>query len=134
MSKLSHIGIVVNDLEKSIRLYSEIFGCTPDTIEEVSDQKVRVAIFRPGGPGTTAIELISPVSEDSPVSAYLKKRGEGMHHISIETSDLTGKLGELKKKNFRLIDDSPRDGAEGKKIAFVHPSATSGVLIELEED
>ena len=134
MSKLSHIGIAVTDLENSIEVFSEIFGCAPETVVDVTDQQVKVAIFRPGGKNSAAIELICPTSENSPISKYLKKRGEGLHHISLGVSNLVDKLNDLKNKNFKLIDDSPRDGTEGKKIAFVHPKSTSGVLLELEEE
>lgn len=134
MSKLSHIGIAVTDLEKSIKVFSEILGCSPETVEEIIDQKVKVAIFRPGGKDSAAIELICPVSENSPISKYLEKRGEGLHHISVSVPNLSETLTDLKNRNFRLIDDFPRDGAEGKKIAFVHPKSVSGILLELEEE
>jgi methylmalonyl-CoA/ethylmalonyl-CoA epimerase len=134
MNKITHVGIIVTDLEKSIGIFSEILGCSPGSIEEIPDQKVKVAIFRPAGSNATAIELISPVSDESPVSRYLKKRGEGLHHISITVPDLPGKIDSLNKRNFRLVDEIARSGAEGRKIAFVHPSSTSGVLIELEQD
>jgi len=134
MSKVSHIGIAVENLDESIRNFSQLLGCDPISIEEVEDQKVKVAIFRPGGENTTAIELVCPVSDNSPVIKYLDKRGQGLHHISINVEDIAGKLNNLKSKNIKLIDQTPRQGAEGKKIAFVHPSSTSGVLIELEQD
>lgn len=134
MSNVSHIGIAVDNLEKSIELFSQILGCDPISIEEVADQKVKVAIFRPGGRHTTAIELICPISDDSPIKKYLDKRGQGLHHISINVEDIAGKLDNLKSRDFKLIDQAPRQGAEDKKIAFVHPSSTSGVLIELEQD
>ncbi len=134
MSTVSHIGIAVEDLEKSIDLFSQILGCKPVSIEEVAEQKVKVAIFRPGGENSTAIELVCPISDSSPVKKYLEKRGQGLHHISIKTDDIKEKLDSLKSKNIKLIDQSPRQGAEGKKIAFVHPSSTSGVLLELEQD
>ena len=134
MSTVSHIGIAVENLEKSIELFSQILGCDPVSIEEVAEQKVKVAIFRPGGNNSTAIELVCPVSDSSPVKKYLEKRGQGLHHISINVKNIADKLDGLKSKDFRLIDQSPRYGADGKKIAFVHPSSTSGVLIELEQD
>ncbi len=134
MSKVSHIGIAVENLEKSIELFSQILGCDPISIEEVTDQKVKVAMFRPGGEHSTAIELVCPISDSSPVKRYIDKRGQGLHHISINVEDVAGHLDKLKSNDFKLIDQSPRQGAEGKKIAFVHPSSTSGVLIELEQD
>ena len=134
MSTVSHIGIAVEDLKKSIELFSKILGCKPESIEEVADQKVKVAIFRPGGKNSTAIELVCPVSDSSPVKKYLEKRGEGLHHISIKVENIINKMETLKNNDIKLIDETPRDGAEGKKIAFVHPSSTSGVLIELEQE
>lgn len=134
MNTISHIGIAVNDLEKSIELFSQILGCEPASVEEVSDQKVKVAIFKPGGENSTAIELVCPISDSSPVKKYLEKSGQGLHHISINVNNIADKLETLKSKDFKLIDDIPREGAEGKKIAFVHPSSSSGVLIELEQD
>ncbi|RKX19824.1 MAG: methylmalonyl-CoA epimerase [Candidatus Zixiibacteriota bacterium] len=134
MGAVSHIGIAVENLEEAIELFSEILGCRPESIEDIAEQKVKVAIFRPGGENTTAIELVCPQSESSPVKKYLDKQGPGLHHISIGVEDLAGKLKKLKSNDFRLIDEAPRDGAEGKKIAFVHPSSTAGVLIELEQE
>ncbi len=134
MSTVSHIGIAVENLEKSIELFSQILGCRPESIEEVAEQKVKVAIFRPNGENSTAIELVCPISDSSPIKKYLEKRGQGLHHISINVKDIVDKLNILKGKDFRLIDEAPREGAEGKKIAFVHPSSASGVLIELEQE
>jgi len=134
MSKVSHIGIAVENLEKSIEQFSQILGCDPISIEEVTDQKVKVAMFRPGTENSTAIELVCPISDSSSVKKYLDKRGQGLHHISINVEDVAGHLDKLKSNDFKMIDQAPRQGAEGKKIAFVHPSSTSGVLIELEQD
>ena len=134
MNAVSHIGIAVADLDKAIKAFSEILDCEPVEIEDVPDQKVRVAIFRPGGKDSPAIELICPLTQDSPVQKFLDKRGEGLHHICLKVADLPQKLDGLKKNNVKLIDSVPRKGAEGKKIAFIYPSAVSGVLIELEQD
>ena len=134
MSKVSHIGIAVEDLKISIDLFSQILGCDPVSIEEVADQKVKVAIFKPGGENSTAIELVCPISDSSPVKKYLDKKGQGLHHISINVENIKDKLDTLESEDYKLIDQSPREGAGGKKIAFVHPSSTSGVLIELEQD
>jgi methylmalonyl-CoA/ethylmalonyl-CoA epimerase len=133
MSKLSHIGIAVNDLEKSINIFSAILNCTPESIEELEDQQIRLAIFRPGGKENPAIELIAPTEDNKSIKAFLEKRGEGLHHISLQVNSLAEKLKSLETAGFQLIDKTPRTGSEGKQIAFLHPKATSGVLIELEQ-
>ncbi len=134
MSKISHIGIAVADLDKSIEAYKLILGCEPDTIEYVADQKVKVAIFRPAGKEGSAIELICPDEDNKAIRGFLEKRGEGMHHLSLHVEDVAERLKTLRDNGYRLIDETPRNGAEGKKIAFVHPKSTGGVLLELEQD
>ncbi len=134
MTRVSHLGIAVRDLEKAVEVYKIILGCEPVTIEHVSDQKVRVAIFRPAGEESAAIELICPDPDNKSIQAFLENRGEGMHHLSLHVDDVASRLDTLKQKGYRLIDEKPRPGAEGKKIAFVHPKSTGGVLLELEQD
>jgi len=131
---ISHIGIAVADLEEAVKKYKKILGGVEPGIKEVSEQKVKVAIFdgdksAPGG----RIELVAGTSPDSPVARFVEKRGEGLHHICIYVDDIEQKLAELKENGIKLIDESPRIGVEGNKIAFVHPSDMNGVLIELEE-
>lgn len=131
---ISHVGIAVSDLDEAVRKYKKILGCGEPSVKEVSEQKVKVAIFDSdkssfGG----RIELVAGTSPDSPVTRFVEKRGEGLHHICIYVDDIEKKLAELKKSGIKLIDESPRTGAEGNKIAFVHPSDMNGVLIELEE-
>jgi len=131
---IEHIAIAVADLNQAIEAFAVILNCGPDAIEEVKEQGVRVAVFRPAGNDTTAIELICPLDKDNSIGKFIEKHGQGLHHISLNVSDISSKLNDLKKNGFRLINETPRDGAEGKKIAFMHPSAASGVLIELEQD
>ena len=131
---ISHIGIAVNDIESAITKYKILTGDNSPMVEEVSDQNIKAAIFKTdnsieGG----RIELVAPLSELSPISKYLSNNGEGLHHICIYVDDINDKLAELKKSGFRLIDETPRIGAGGKKIAFVHPKDCHSVLIELEE-
>lgn len=128
---ISHIGIAVADLEKSIPVYELLTGNKVGAITEVADQKVRVAIF--GGHGNARIELVAPTSPDSPIARFIEKRGEGIHHICIYVENLDQRLAELKAAGVRLIDEKPRIGADGTRIAFVHPSGAGGVLLELEE-
>ncbi len=131
---ISHIGIAVADLTVAIERFRLITGSKPDKVTEVSDQKVRVAMFAHSPQGSSArIELVAPSTPDSPVAAFLEKRGEGLHHVCVYVDDLKNTLAELKAAGVKLIDESPRVGAEGRLIAFVHPSSMHGVLIELEE-
>ncbi|MCB2230718.1 methylmalonyl-CoA epimerase [bacterium] len=131
---LSHVGIAVKSLDEAITHYTAITGSKPIMVTEVADQKVRVAMFSSGGEHTGGrIELLEATSPDSPIAKYLEKRGSGLHHICIYVDDIEARLSALKAAGYRLIDESPRVGAEGNRIAFVHPSAGDGVLIELEE-
>ncbi|MDX1387320.1 MAG: methylmalonyl-CoA epimerase [bacterium] len=130
--RVDHVAIAVPDLEDAISLYKNLLGKEPEHIEEVEDQKVRAAFF---GVGETNLELLFPTAPDSPITKFLEqKQGRGgLHHICLEVSDLENHLKELKEQGVRLIDEEPKIGAHGKKIAFVHPKATNGVLIELSE-
>jgi len=128
---VSHIGIAVADLESAIERYRLLTGCDPE-LHEVPDQQVRVAMFAVG-PNGTRIELVAATAPDSPVARFIEKRGEGLHHICLYTDDLESKLADLTSAGVRLIDTKPRIGADGTRIAFVHPSGSNGVLIELEE-
>ena len=128
---ISHIGVAVADLEKSIPVYELLTGSKVGAIAEVTDQNVRVAMF--GGHGTARIELVAPTSPDSPIARFIQKRGEGLHHICIYVRNIDQHLSHLKASGVKLIDETPRIGADGARIAFVHPSSTGGVLLELEE-
>ena len=130
--KVDHVAIAVPNLEDAINLYKSILGKDPEHIEEVADQKVRAAFF---GVGESNLELLFPTSPDSPISNFLeqKKGRGGLHHICLQVSNLEKHLEELKKQGVQLIDEKPRIGAHGKRVAFVHPKSTGGVLIELSE-
>lgn len=130
--KVDHVAIAVPDLDAGIALYKNILGKGPEHIEEVPDQKVRGAFF---AVGETSLELIFPTAAESPVSKFLadRKGRSGLHHICLAVTGIETHLAELKKKGIQLIDEKPRIGANGKKIAFVHPRSTGGVLIELSE-
>ena len=125
---VDHIAIAVHSLEESLPFYTQSLGLTQEGIEEVPDQKVRVAFLKVG---STRIELLEPTSEDSPISKFLEKRGPGLHHIALGTTKLQERLDGLDAQGVRLIDRSVRKGAEGKEIAFLHPKASGGVLMEL---
>lgn len=130
---ISHVGIAVYDLDKAVQVYKIITGDNEPELCDVPDQMVKVAIFKsdnlPGG----KIELLTPTSDDSPIAKFLAKKGEGLHHICVYVDDIVKKLKELKNSGIDLIDQSPRKGAEGNLIAFIHPKSTSSVLIEIEQ-
>ena len=126
--KINHIGIAVKNLETATPFYRDILGMTFEGTEEVVEQKVRVAFLQVG---ESRIELLEPTSPDSPVARFLEKNGEGIHHVAYEVDDLNAALAELQTKGLRLIDTTPRRGAHGASIAFIHPGASGGVLTEL---
>lgn len=135
-SLIAHIGIAVKSIEKSLEQYRLLTGVEPSEIHTLADQKVKVAFFASPSKseaGFPRIELVAPDDPDSPISKFLEKKGEGLHHICILVDDIVKRLEELSKSGARLIDKEPRLGAEGDLIAFVHPESTGGVLIELQE-
>jgi methylmalonyl-CoA/ethylmalonyl-CoA epimerase len=125
--KINHIGIAVKNLESASALYRDVLTMTFEGTEEVTEQKVRVAFF---SIGESRIELLEPTSPDSPVAKFLESKGEGIHHVAYEVE---ATLAGLKSDGVRLIDATPRGGAHGTRIAFLHPKATGGVLTELCE-
>ncbi len=135
--KVDHIAIAVSDLNEAISLFKNLLKKDPDHIEEVEDQKVKAAFFAIGTHESdpTNLELLFPTAPDSPISKFLAnlQGRSGLHHICLEVSDLEHHLADLKSKGIRLIDEKPRIGAHGKKIAFIHPKSTNGILIELSE-
>lgn len=132
---ISHVGIAVKDLDKSIALFETLTGISVGLITEVPDQRVKVAMFTVASDSHTGgrIELVAATSPDSPIAKFIEKRGEGLHHICIFVEDIEARLAELTAAGVRLIDTTPRIGADGEKIAFVHPSDANGVLMELQE-
>jgi methylmalonyl-CoA/ethylmalonyl-CoA epimerase len=129
--RLDHIGIAVRDLEAAMRVYTEGLGLTCDHQETVEDQKVRTA-FLPVG--ETHVELLESLSPDGPIGRYIEKRGEGIHHLCFDVTDIRQALAACEKAGLALIDREPRVGAHNKLVAFVHPKSTHGVLIELSQD
>ncbi len=128
--RLDHVAIAVASLEESLKFYKEQFGLTCLSIEVVAEQGVRVAKL---DAGNTHIELLEPLSPDSPVGKFINQRGPGIHHICVGVCDLKKELEMLKGSGARLIDEQPKIGAGGAQIAFVHPKSTGGVLIELSQ-
>jgi methylmalonyl-CoA epimerase len=126
--KIDHIGIATRGIDETARFWREALALDITETEEVAEQKVRVAML---AIGESHIELLEAASDDSPISKFLEKRGPGIHHIAVRVDDIRGTLAELKQKGARLIDEEPRMGARGCLVAFVHPSSTGGVLMEL---
>ncbi|MFT7616716.1 MAG: methylmalonyl-CoA/ethylmalonyl-CoA epimerase [Planctomycetota bacterium] len=130
IEKVDHIGIAVPNLEEALSVYRDVLGLEFCGFETVVEQKVRVAKLK-GGNDT--IELLEPTEDDSPIGNFLKKRGPGIHHVCLAVDNIEETLERFKAKGLRLIDETPRIGAGGCRIAFVHPKSTGGVLIELSE-
>jgi methylmalonyl-CoA/ethylmalonyl-CoA epimerase len=129
-ARLDHIGIAVGDLAQALAFYRDALGLEVEPPEEVPSQRVR-AHFVPVGEAT--LELLEPTSPESPIAKFIEKRGPGVHHVTLRVDDLGDALARLKARGVRLIDQEPREGAEGALIAFVHPASTHGVLVELKQ-
>jgi len=131
MIRIDHIGIATSRIADSVDFYRAALGLeVEEEIEEVPSQKVRVAMLPIG---ESRIELLEPTTDDSPISKFLAKRGPGIHHVAIQVENIRESLKKMKEKGARLIDEEPRTGAGGCLVAFVHPSSTGGVLVELVE-
>lgn len=128
--KIDHIGIAVGSLDEALTFFSDALGLECAGREMVAEQGVRVALLPIG---ESRLELLEPIREDSPVGRFLRKRGEGIHHICLTVDNIEVALADLRARNIRLVDETPRCGAEGRKIAFLHPASSHGVLIELVE-
>ena len=129
--KIDHIGIATGGIAEVANFYREALGLKIEEIEEVAEQKVRVAMLPIG---ESRIELLEPTTDDSPISKFLAKRGPGIHHVAIQVENIRESLRKMREKGARLIDEEPRTGAGGCLVAFVHPSSTGGVLVELVEN
>jgi len=127
--RMDHVGIAVKNLDDAIHVYRDVLGFKLEGIHVLAERKVRVALVSLGG--ETQIELLEPLGEESTIAKFIEGHGEGIHHFAVEVDDIEAFLAELKGKGVTLIDEKPKDGAEGKKIAFVHPKSTKGVLLEL---
>ena len=128
ISKINHIGIAVNNIDDALLLYAKTLGLTVNNFEVVEEQKTRTAII---SVGDTKIELLEATDSESPIAKFIERRGEGLHHLAFEVDDIESTLLELKENDIRLIDEQPRRGVEDTSIAFLHPKATSGVLMEV---
>lgn len=130
-SHIEHIGIAVSNLETAISFYEKVFGLKCYNVEEVPEQKVRTAFFMIG---QTKIELLESTDPEGPIGKFIEKKGEGVHHIAFAVKKIEEQLVRADKEGIRLIDSTPRKGAEGLDIAFLHPKSTFGVLIEICEN
>ena len=130
IKKIDHIAIAVHDLDSSLKFYTDVLGLENAGIEEIADQKVRLAMLPIGD---THIELLEPTTEDSPIAKFLEKKGEGMHHIAFRVENLAGELIRMEEMGVELIDKTVKTGAAGNQVAFLHPKSTFGVLMELSE-
>lgn len=128
---VDHIGIAVKDLSEGMARFEAILGAPPASMERVLEQGVNTAFFPVGG---TNIELLEPCSQESPIAKFLERKGEGIHHVCLKVKNLESVLERLKASGVRLIDETPKEGAHGKRVAFIHPKSLLGVLLELSED
>ena len=126
--KINHLGIATKSIDQALTFWVDGLGLKNVHTEVVEDQKVRIAMLPVG---ESRIELLEPTSDDSPISKFLEKRGGGIHHVAIEVEDIRAALAGMRSQGIRLIDEEPRIGAEGCLVAFVHPAASNGVLLEL---
>ncbi|HIE24757.1 MAG TPA: methylmalonyl-CoA epimerase [Anaerolineales bacterium] len=130
ITKINHIALAVTDIENSLSFWRDALGLELAEQRDVPLESAQIAFLPLGG---TEIELVRPTDDDSGLAKYIEKRGEGMHHLCLETDDIDGMMAQLKEKGVQLINESPRIGEDGKKYAFLHPKSTGGVLVELYE-
>ncbi|MBV1888063.1 MAG: methylmalonyl-CoA epimerase [Urechidicola sp.] len=128
MKKIEHIGIAVKDLESSNKLFASLFGKPHYKTETVQSEGVKTSFFESG---PNKIELLQALNEDSPISKFITKKGEGVHHIAFAVDDIKSEMERLKSEGFVVLNDKPKKGADNKLVAFLHPKSTNGVLIEL---
>ena len=128
--KIDHLGVAVNSIEEGKNFWSEVLGLKFEGAETVEEQKVNTAFFPVG---ESEVELLESTAADGPVAKFIEKRGQGFQHIAFRVANIDEALEELKEKNIQLIDQQPRVGAGGARIAFLHPKATGGILVELCE-
>ena len=128
MNKIEHLGIAVSNLEAAMKTYEALFGAPAYKVEEVASEGVKTAFFLSG---PNKIELLEGTHENSPISKYIEKRGEGIHHVAFEVDDIEAAMARLQAAGFRLLNEQPKPGADNKLVAFLHPKDSHGVLIEL---
>lgn len=128
MRKIEHLGIAVSNLEEAIKLYEKLLNTPCYKIEEVASEFVKTAFFKVG---ESKIELVAATDPQSPIAKYIEKRGQGIHHVAFDVENIEEEITRLEKEGFQLIQRTPKEGADNKLIAFLHPKSTEGVLVEL---
>lgn len=131
MKKIEHIGIAVKDLEKSNELFGKLFGSPHYKVESVESEGVKTSFFKAG---PNKIELLEGTTPESPISKFIAKKGEGIHHIAFAVDDILAEVNRLKDEGFIVLNETPKKGADNKLVVFLHPKSTNGVLIELCQD
>jgi methylmalonyl-CoA epimerase len=130
IKRIDHVAVIVQNIEQALHFYRDILGLVANDVREVSGEQVRIAFLPLGGPDGSTIELIEPTNPQSSLARFLEKRGEGLHHLCLEVDDIDATLQNLREQGAHVLDQQPRQAAEGRAI-FVHPADTSGVLLEL---
>lgn len=125
---VAHIGVAVTDLDEAVRFYRDVLGLTPSSEENADGARIVSFPF-----GDTQIELLEPQATDGPVAKFIARRGPGIHHLCLRVADLDATLERCRRLGYRLVDDTPRAGVHGRRIAFLHPQSTAGILLELSE-
>ena len=128
MNKIEHIGIAVKNLEESNQLFAKLFGKPHYKTEEVASEGVKTSFFQVG---ENKIELLEATKDDSPIAKFIAKKGEGIHHIAFDVTDIEAEVKRLQKEGFVVLNEKPKNGADNKLVVFLHPKSTNGVLIEL---
>ena len=131
MDKIEHIGIAVKDLNHSNELFEKLFGKPAYKLEEVASEGVRTSFFESG---PNKIELLEGTNENSPITKFIEKKGEGIHHIAFAVEDIVSEIARLKEEGFIVLNETPKKGADNKLVAFLHPKTSNGVLVELCQD
>ena len=131
IKKIEHLGIAVENIDESLKIYEKLLGTNCYKIEEVESEGVKTAFLQVG---ESKIELLEATNPSSPIAKFLSKKGKGIHHIAFDSSDIDEDIKRLKSEGFELIHQTPKDGADNKKIAFLHPKSTDGILVELCQD
>lgn len=131
MRKIEHLGIAVKNIDSSVKIYESLLNTSCYKLEEVESEGVKTAFFQLG---ESKIELLEATNETSPIAKFIEKKGQGIHHIAFEVENIEVEIARLKSEGFKLIHQSPKDGADNKLIAFLHPTSTDGILVELCQD
>ncbi|MCO5260325.1 MAG: methylmalonyl-CoA epimerase [Crocinitomicaceae bacterium] len=128
MRKIEHLGVAVSNIDEAIKLYEKLLNTSCYKIEEVGSEFVKTAFFKIG---ESKIELVAATNPDSTIAKYIEKRGQGFHHIAFDVEDIEKEIERLESEGFQMIQRTPKDGADNKKIAFLHPKTSNGMLVEL---